>query len=1132
MSSPTLTDLIARWKDAHVAGRDLSANELCREHPELAEELQRALEALRWVCRNLPLLSTVAPELGSCALDANEKSPPADSYATIPPATVPPPPLPPPAPAGYELLGELGRGGMGVVYKATQVKLGRLVALKMILAGGHAGADDLARFRTEAEAIARLQHPNIVQVFEVGEYEGKPFFSLEFCPGGTLADKLAGTPIAPREAARLVETLARAMHAAHRKGVVHRDLKPGNVLLAEDGTQKITDFGLAKKLEEAGHTQTGAVMGTPSYMAPEQAEGKPAGPAADVYALGALLYECLTGRPPFKAATTLDTLMQVVADEPVPPRQLQTTVPADVETICLKCLRKEPAQRYGSAEELAGDLRRFQSGEPIMARPVSRAERAWRWCRRNPAVASLLGVTTLTLLCGILVASAFAVLADRNARDAAASALRANSEKQAAERERAVAVAEGARANRESERARRSAFDALRNLYLSRMNQAHLAWQAGQLGRMRDLLVAETPARSGGHDFRAFEWHYLNRLANPGMRTYSRFDKPVVGVAFSPDGKLLAVCSGGPSGRQARRGHGEIIVLQTDTGKVKFRHKGDFVSAVFSPDGKHLAAAGSAVKVWVIASGKEVESVQSDGGVMASSPDGQWLAFTRRGHKSGAAQVVLKEWAVKKEKTLDARTNEITGIAFSPDGKRLLVEGLLRPVWGGPDGVMLSVWDLQTVKEILRINLRGWGGNGVAWSGDGKLLASCAGNTVRVRDANSGRPLQSLTGHTSMVSSFAFSPDSQRLASASWDQTVRVWDALAGTELLRLRGHTDVVKALAFHPSSKLLASAGADHQVKLWDLTRDPEVRVIPYDNDTVLTLAFAHDGTRLVAKGLEVRCLDADTGRLVHSFKKMLGSGRVAISPDGKRLASVSLGARGFRIYPALEIWDSERGKQLFSWRLDKQGEVSQTEFSPDGQRVAFGMGGTVQVWDVTRGKKLLMVGKGDRWVHRLAFSPDGSQLAVESHNITADGKLQIVVRLWDAETGREKRSFPAQENALLALAFTERGKRLAVATSSRYTEWDAGSGAEVSGFCPTLSMAAAIAPHGARLATIGNDGRVTIWDTSAGQQVLSLRGFIGAAFCLQFSPRGNRLAAGGIEGQSSVIRVWDARPWKAGE
>jgi serine/threonine-protein kinase len=307
---------------------------------------------------------------------------------------------------GYQVLGVLGRGGMGVVYQARHLRLKRLVAVKMVLAGGHAGPDALARFRTEAEAIARLQHPNIVQVFEVGEHGALPFLSLEFCGGGSLAKKLAGTPLPPAGAAALVETLARAMQAAHAKGVVHRDLKPANVLLAEDGTPKVTDFGLAKKLDEAGQTVPGMVMGTPSYMAPEQAEGQEdVGPLADVYALGAILYECLTGRPPFKAATSGDTILQVISADPVPPRQLNAGVPRDLETICLKCLQKDPARRYASAAALADDLHRFLANVPILARPTTTGERFTKWRRRNPRVALLSGFIALVVVAWAVTAT-------------------------------------------------------------------------------------------------------------------------------------------------------------------------------------------------------------------------------------------------------------------------------------------------------------------------------------------------------------------------------------------------------------------------------------------------------------------------------------------------------------------------------------------------------------------------------------------------------------------------------------------------------------------------------------------------------------------------------------------------------
>jgi tetratricopeptide (TPR) repeat protein len=319
-----------------------------------------------------------------------------DLAADVPPRRAA---LPPQAIAGYEVLDVLGEGGMGVVYQARQVALNRLVALKMVLNG--ANGEERERFRAEAETVARLRHPNIVQVYEVGEHDGLPFMALEYVEGGSLADALAERPLAPRQAARLVETLARAVQYAHSAGVVHRDLKPANILLSAacgfaGANPKIADFGLARRLDQAGRTHPGIVVGTPSYMAPEQAQGqKDVGPLVDVYALGAILYECLTGQPPFHAESLWEVLGQVRQRDPAPPRSLRPDVPRDLETICLKCLGKEPHRRYTSAQHLADDLARFAAHEPIQARPVGTAERAVKWARRRPAAAALLGACAL-----------------------------------------------------------------------------------------------------------------------------------------------------------------------------------------------------------------------------------------------------------------------------------------------------------------------------------------------------------------------------------------------------------------------------------------------------------------------------------------------------------------------------------------------------------------------------------------------------------------------------------------------------------------------------------------------------------------------------------------------------------------
>ncbi len=312
---------------------------------------------------------------------------------------------------GYEILGELGRGGMGVVYLARQVRLQRPCAMKMILAGHHAGSAATARFLSEAETVAKLRHPNVVQIYTIGEHDGRTYIELEYVEGGSLAQKLDGTPWAPLRAAAMLETLALATGEAHRLGIIHRDLKPGNVLLTNDGIPKLADFGLAKSIDsDSGLTQSGAIMGSPSYMAPEQAEGnaKRVGSAADLYALGVILYELLTGRPPFRGATVFETVQQVKTAEPVPPSRLVPGVPGDVETIVLKCLQKDPARRYESAAALADDLRRFQAGEPIMARPVGAIERAWRWCRRNPSLAGSLGAVAAALVAVAVLAVLYA----------------------------------------------------------------------------------------------------------------------------------------------------------------------------------------------------------------------------------------------------------------------------------------------------------------------------------------------------------------------------------------------------------------------------------------------------------------------------------------------------------------------------------------------------------------------------------------------------------------------------------------------------------------------------------------------------------------------------------------------------
>jgi DNA-binding beta-propeller fold protein YncE/tRNA A-37 threonylcarbamoyl transferase component Bud32 len=699
---------------------------------------------------------------------------------------------------GYEVLAELGRGGMGVVYKARQARPDRLVALKMILAGAHAGEEELARFRAEAEALARLQHPNFVQVYEVAEHDGLPYISLEFCAGGSLADRLDGTPLPPAKAAQLVEMLATAMHAAHRAGIVHRDLKPANVLLTDEAPlgkclPKIGDFGLAKRLDGgAARTASGAVLGTPSYMAPEQAAPKGAvGPAADVYALGAILYELLTGRPPFKAATTLDTILQVVADEPVPVRTLQPRVPRDVETICLKCLQKDPAKRYCSAEELAVDLRKFNEGKPILARPVGRLEKAAKWAWRRPAAAALLAVSGLALLAS--VGGGVAGYYSSWLRDA-------NTQLQGALEE----------AGQQRQRAENAELLARRRLYASDMNRAHQAWQDSLYPLMKDLLDKHGQD-SAEHDLRGFEWYYLARLRiSPDQLSLRGHPGPAGDAVFSPDGRRVA--GGG--------GNGTVKVWDAETGQETLSLKGHTLwvhGVAWSPDGTRLASASDdkTVKVWDAQTGQEALSLQghmlSVVGV-AWSPDGARLA-------SASWDQTVKVWDAKTRQealTLKGHKGTVSSVSWSPDGTRLASACS----YIEKDGLRgdVTLWDAGTGQEVLTLKDDTGAGEGVAFSPDGKSVASSGGGIVKTWNSVTGQQELQLYGHTGHVMGIAFSPDGQRLSSASADGTLKMWDVITGQETITLRGHQGRVFSVRFSADGQRLVSAGDDGTVRVWD--------------------------------------------------------------------------------------------------------------------------------------------------------------------------------------------------------------------------------------------------------------------------------------------------------------------------
>jgi WD40 repeat protein/serine/threonine protein kinase len=1023
----------------------------------------------------------------------------------------------------YELLEENARGGMGVVYKARQKSLGRIVAVKMLLFGDHSGKDLAQRFRAEAAAAASLQHPNIVAIHEVNAHEGQPYFVMDFIEGQSLARLAAGQSLPATRAARYVKIVAEAIHYAHERGILHRDLKPSNVLIDPFDQPRVTDFGLAKRLHHDSElTLSGQVLGSPNYMPPEQAAAKRGlvGRRSDVYSLGAILYHLLTGRPPFAGETLTDTLQDVVNTEPVSPRLLNPSVPRDLETLCLKCLEKEPASRYQTAQGLAEDLDRFLKDELIHAQPIGPTARLWRWCRRKPLVASL-GTATLVLLLAVAVGSPIAIY----------------------------------RINHERQRAERGELDARQKAYASDMNVVQQELAQNNLGRALELLDRQRPAANSlrssrreeahspaGHnqslvtsaatDLRGWEWRYLWRQCQGEERfILGKHSNGASAVGRIADGKKVFSAGGDKSVR--------LWDLESRSQIGLLTHLEEVIGAAASSNGLWLATAteklteGQPVLLWDLTTQNVAATLTTNfwlrAGSITFSPDNKWLAFAT---VFGGIRI----WDVNARSELtnllafDASAGRL-GVAFSPesrtlayneneDGAILLWEIASRSVIGrltghqsvvralafSADGQTLAsasqdrtvrFWNLADRRERFQFANQSGGFNSLAFSPDGRTLAMSgeggAGRVIRLVEVETGKPKAELRGHLQDISGLAFTPDGQTLLSASGDDTLRVWDVepRAMEQSVHVFGRGSISSswrsygpALCLSPDGRHLLTVYTNQTFSLWDMLRlaQGERHSLPFTNTTIAAVAA---GGRLAAFGSrrgEVMLWDSETGQM-----------RFFPRPDTNHI---------YRLVFSLD------GRYLAAAEDTK---------IPSQMAVAY-QKRTVRVWDVGTQKQAHVFDTDGEFPVSLTFSADAKALMA--------GFFSGSVKLWELDGPSGGATFLEHSDGVVGLALLADRQTL-ISAGANICFWDVRTRHENALKLSPRSggfSSLALSPDGRRLAAGGSDGRITIWDLPSHQELATLEGHKEEVMQLAFTPDGDHL----VSASKDQLRVWRAPSW----